>query len=996
MSFLTNIILLIHTNIIVKVMSKYKYDVFISYKRQSLNVVKAIVHVLESEGINCWYDSGLDENAGKDYADIIHENITSSRMLIAVLSNAAVESDWVRAEVMTAIDQKKLVIPFVVAELKVQNGLTMLLGRRHWIDAYPNPDRKFTLLLKNVKLALNDFANTDNTNKKTVQRFNIEEEDFSYDFSYDEGVALYNAKEYNDAVLAFMSSAERGNKKAKDFLCQIFYEQENDILAFDEEIWASIEQQAREGHCYANFLMHCKLYKDASSNLVAFEFLKKAISKNSIPLALLRMGIQYNWGMGVKQSHTLGMHYYNKALNMGCKEAYSYIAQEYRYGNDKIKKDINKAVELLTKGIELDDKRSYKGLTQLYLFDLKQKDKACEIAQKAIDIEYSKGYSLMGDIALGDGDVFEQNLDEAIKWYKKALLHDEKEAYGMLAYIYDWEGETEESFRMAKRGRMMRDSSSVGFLGHYYEMKGELENAWQCYKEQYDLFGIGAEGLAKIVIEYNYLPKDVETEEEKHHFYENLEQLVEVQARNGNEECLKALLKFCSYRDNGTYDLDYNIGRRIPRAFEIIRLGAETGISEMMYYLGQGLISDTDSKDYNPLKGLEWIGKAAEQGYGQAIEELLNIYKTGIWEDKEEYKKIVFTAIQKHSFDNLKLFNYLKSIALTDESEKAIAKDFLNNIIKNDKTIDFNVSAISYLFKYITVSEDDTILDDIKKISDSILNDHNYGYIRQIGNQILKCYPEYNRISASLEYFNDENTLNSKLYYSLFDDGSIQCEIDVAKQDEVCKLVMNKIRDNVSFDVEEVNHKLFEFLYNFKTSYEELCKQHSLSPLEYFIPAYKDSIPFIMSGDAIKVWRNTLQCLLTLRSYIPVVKEIIETSKTFEEILDIAEKDKNEDIQMLLVEVEEIAFEVNEILKNNSIILYSFDNQHFEEVVKLINEFVDKYNSSRVGNQLDRYTIDDVRNIYEQSQPKKLSKESVDDFDKLLNDFIENEINIVE
>ena len=78
MSFLTNIILLIHTNIIVKVMSKYKYDVFISYKRQSLNVVKAIVHVLESEGINCWYDSGLDENAGKDYADIIHENITSS------------------------------------------------------------------------------------------------------------------------------------------------------------------------------------------------------------------------------------------------------------------------------------------------------------------------------------------------------------------------------------------------------------------------------------------------------------------------------------------------------------------------------------------------------------------------------------------------------------------------------------------------------------------------------------------------------------------------------------------------------------------------------------------------------------------------------------------------------------------------------------------------------------------------------------------------------
>jgi hypothetical protein len=358
---------------------------------------------------------------------------------------------------------------------------------------------------------------------------------------------------------------------------------------------------------------------------------------------------------------------------------------------------------------------------------------------------------------------------------------------------------------------------------------------------------------------------------------------------------------------------------------------------------------------------------------------------------EEEYKKIVFTAIQKHSFDNLKLFNYLKSIALTDESEKAIAKDFLNNIIKNDKIVDIKVSAISYLFTYITISDDDTVLEDIKNISDSILNNHNYGYIRKIGNQILKCYPEYDRISASLEYFNDENTLNSKLYYSLFDDGWIRCEIDIAKQDKVCKLVTKRIRDDVSLDVEEDIHKLYELGDRFKTTYEALCKQHSIEPIDFFMPGHKESIPFIMSGDAIKVWRNTLQCLYTLRSYIPIVKEILETSKTWEEIFYIAEKNKNEDIQILLVEVVEIACEVNEILKNNSKILDSFNNQHFEEVVKLINEFVDKYNSSRVGNQLDRYTIDDVRNIYEQSRPKELSKESVDDFDKLLEQFLNNE-----
>ena len=441
-----------------------KHDVFISYKRQSLNIVKAIAHLLESNDISCWYDTGLDEYAGKDYSDIIAVKITDSRMLIAVLSNEAAESEWVKAEVKCAHDQQKLIIPFVISELTVMNGLTqLLLNGKQRIDAYPNPDRKFPLLVKNVKLALNSLPEKNDGSSQPIQRFTIEEDDFSSDFDYDEGMALYEAKEYNEAALAFMASAERGNQKAKDILCQMFYDCENDILSFDEEVWSSIEPQAKQGHCYANFLMHCKLYKDASNNLVAFEYLKKAISKNSVPLAFLRMGIQYNWGLGVKQSHTLGMHYYSKALQMGCKEAHSYIAQEYRLGNDKIKQDVNKAIELLKKGIQAGDKRSYSALTLLYLYDLKDKESAIQVAQNAIKIGYSKGYSLMGDIAQGDGQIFAQDLHEAKKWYNKALLHDEKDAYGSLAWLSYQLGETNEALRLAKRGRMVRASATLSW-----------------------------------------------------------------------------------------------------------------------------------------------------------------------------------------------------------------------------------------------------------------------------------------------------------------------------------------------------------------------------------------------------------------------------------------------------------------------------------------------------------------------------------------------------
>lgn len=331
-----------------------KYDVFISYKSQSINVVKAIVHVLENEDIRCWYaPRDLDSHsAGKDYDDKIVEAITECQLLVVVLSNAALNSDWVKAEVALAQKQKKLVIPYVVSELQVENGLRMRLESKHWIDAYPNPERKFSLLLKNVKLVLNNSASEDESNQNG-KRFNMDyTEDYSVDFDYDEGVALLEAKEYNDAALAFMASAERGNNKAKNCLCQMFYDMEGAPEQIQGEIWDSIDRQAKEGHCYANFLMHCKVYKDASNNLVSFEYLKKAIKSNSIGLAFLRMGIQYIWGMGVKQSHTLGMHYYQKALALECKEAYSYIGQEYEGGSDKTAKNEDIAIDYYIKGIE--------------------------------------------------------------------------------------------------------------------------------------------------------------------------------------------------------------------------------------------------------------------------------------------------------------------------------------------------------------------------------------------------------------------------------------------------------------------------------------------------------------------------------------------------------------------------------------------------------------------------------------------------------------------
>lgn len=955
-----------------------KHDVFISYKRQSLNIVNAIAHILENEDIRCWFDSGLDEKAGKDYLDIIAENITESRIVIAVLSNEALESDWIKSEITTALDQKKHVIPFVISELTISNGLTMRLSNKHRIDAYPNPDRKFAILLKSVKLALNEYHDIENDDPQKDQRFKFEEEDFSIDFDFDEGEALYEAEEYYEAALAYLASAERGNQKAKDKLCQLFYDKHDKICAFDEDIWNAIELQARNGHCYANFLMHCKLYKEAAKNLVAFEYLKNAIKKNSIPLAFLRMGIQYSWGMGVKQSHTLGNHYYNKALSMGCKEAYSYIAQEFRWGNDKKKKNTEKAIELLKKGIAAKDKRSYYILFNIYLYDLKQIDKAKAIAMQAIDSGDDKGYSLMGDLEYTD-----QNVDSAIKWYKIALKHDVAGAYGKLAIIYDGRDEKDTALTMAKKGIMVQDSLSYHFLGSHYTKKNELDKAWKYFKECFDQFGYAADELATLVIEHGYTPPEITTEEEKRIFLDQLEQIVEIQARNNNENCIIALLKIYSYKENGKYILDSDIWKKNAKAFEIIRLGAEFGSPEMMYDLGMALMDDQTPNKYNPSQGLMWLENAAESGYPPSLRKLLELYSTGIWEDEKEFQKILMIAIKHKPLSYDKLLSYLRRISIDKigQNDKDIIYDFIKKLILGHVEESDKYKAIGYYIKnkeFLQQQPDETLTNEIKNLADMILTERKYGYLRQERSIILEYYPEYNRAEGIKDFMNNKESVNAQIFYA-FDNGChTEYEHEAKLHDNALEIIFGKLRNDASFaefakagETERlgVDKDWLRALDDFDNAYQILCTSHDITPYEHIFPGYEESIPYISSNTAIKVWHNVLHCMYTLYDHIPVIKDIIDKPIQHEEILNIAEGISNDtDLQLLLIVFVEIALIIEDILSSNHTTWEQLEDEEYEYVAERINQYIDLVNKCDIKDKLEKYTAETISQLYKKRE----------------------------
>lgn len=1045
-----------------------KYDVFISYKSQSINVVKAIAHVLESENIRCWYaPRDLDnQSAGKDYDDKIVEAITNCNILVVVLSNAALTSDWVKAEVGMAQKQKKLVIPYVVSELQVENGLRMRLESKHWIDAYPNPERKFSLLLKNVKIFLNELTLEDGETSEE-KRFMIEErEDYSIDFDYDEGIALLEAKEYNEAALAFMASAERGNKNAKDQLCQMFYDIEGSEDLIQDEIWDNIERQAKDGHSYANFLLHCKVYKDASNNLVSFEYLKKAIKSNSIGLAFLRMGIQYNWGMGVKQSHTLGMHYYKKAYALGCKEACSYMGQEYRHGSDKIAKDEDKAVELLTKGIEMGDNRSYTQLVYYYLYDKHDKKMAVEMAERAVKSDYIKGYSLMGEVYLGDYDSIEQDQEEATKWFKEGLRHDDKNAYGSLALLYYNQGEYDDAFDMARRGRYANDSDSLWMLGLLYENEEKFDEAWQCYSEQYDRFGIGADNMANLIMNKGYRPKNM-SDEGYQQMLDELEQKLEVLARNYSQPCLEALIKFYSYRADGIATLDYDIVKKVSKASDFIKLGAEMGIPEMMFYLGNTIIKDKDNEKVNPYKGLEWLEKAANANHDEAIKCLIGLYAKGRFRDDDELKRLVMQertlALDGNDIAlNILLDSNLFSLMPEDCDLSPVInqcikrcyynKEILPTILKHTDT---SSEETKFAFAKLLVQMiDESLIDDewafhkldipnvfmvanklslllkdfefdipketIEKLKKTMIKqlENNLGQLHIFdSSRILNIlFPDYNEKDIFNKYaFSSKEA--QKLFYALnYANGN---EVEVDLQDDF----LERLHTLITFDktlIENVENcdsdvrELIQAMVNYQASYNAVCKKEGISSSEYYLPRAEYLFPYMPSSVCAKISYDTFNLFLSLHDTIPdIYAPMLPILRDDSAMLDYIETIKDQDLQLFLISLVEIKIDIETIMLNNWGLYNNYKENNKKPIVDYLNKIIDKY-GDKVKSKETVYTLDNLPDFSEIKPNRTLNpgefyeteekgedidstitsnnQEEDDEFEKLLNDFINSSL----
>lgn len=129
------------------------HDVFISYSSKNKTAADAICHVLEENGVKCWM-APRDIPAGSEYGDLIDEAIKSSEIIVVVFSQTAAESPWVKGELNIAFEEQKTIIPFRIDSTPLKGQNRVILNQKHWIDAYPDYEEKFSDLVNAVLHAL--------------------------------------------------------------------------------------------------------------------------------------------------------------------------------------------------------------------------------------------------------------------------------------------------------------------------------------------------------------------------------------------------------------------------------------------------------------------------------------------------------------------------------------------------------------------------------------------------------------------------------------------------------------------------------------------------------------------------------------------------------------------------------------------------------------------------------------------------------------------------
>ncbi len=125
-----------------------QYDVFLSYSRKDIEVMRRVANLLRTHGARVWVDENL-EVGSEDWKRIVERAIMDSRSLVAILSPDAKKSKWVLSEISRAHMHDLQIFPLLIRG-EPRDSVPFGLENANWMDARTNLHAMTDLFAQNV------------------------------------------------------------------------------------------------------------------------------------------------------------------------------------------------------------------------------------------------------------------------------------------------------------------------------------------------------------------------------------------------------------------------------------------------------------------------------------------------------------------------------------------------------------------------------------------------------------------------------------------------------------------------------------------------------------------------------------------------------------------------------------------------------------------------------------------------------------------------------
>lgn len=156
--------------------SNIKYDVFISYSREDKETVYPFVEQINKAlELECWIDlEGIE--SGEQFENVIIKAIDECKVVLFMLSDSSLKSEWTKREVYYAEGEGKRIVPVLVKGDKLRGWFKFHFGNVDFIDVQSEEQKE--KLIRNLKNWLNkgnSQASKDSSAVQSDQKNNAKE-----------------------------------------------------------------------------------------------------------------------------------------------------------------------------------------------------------------------------------------------------------------------------------------------------------------------------------------------------------------------------------------------------------------------------------------------------------------------------------------------------------------------------------------------------------------------------------------------------------------------------------------------------------------------------------------------------------------------------------------------------------------------------------------------------------------------------------------------------